>query len=97
MRKKPNSGNAPRAYPPVPPAPPLPSLTGSGSAPRRRIAARAAVHRGAGRVVHSCGDERRVSLRGRSAWDIPGARLREQKLGKAQVHERPGRKAPPGL
>ena len=48
-------------------------------------------------MVHDCGDERRVSLRGRSAWDIPGARLREQKLGKAQVHERPGLKAPPCL
>ena len=36
-------------------------------------------------------------LQGVSAWDIPGALLLEEKLRKAQVHERASLKAPPGL
>jgi hypothetical protein len=32
-----------------------------------------------------------------SAWDIPGALLLDEKLRKAQVHDRAGLKAPPCL
>ena len=77
-------------------------LSLAGGAPRAdalssRALAAAEAHRGTGRVVHACGYERRVYLRGGSAWDIPGALLLEAKLRKAQVHDRASLKAPPGL
>ena len=64
----------------------------------------AATHRGEGRSAPGRGEggsflriRAACVTQGGAAWDIPGARLREQKLGKAQVHDRASLKAPPGL
>ena len=71
-----------------PRAPCRPSLAGGASradALSSHALAAAEAHQGTGRVGHACGYELRVYLRGRSAWDIPGALLRDQIRNSAKL------------